>query len=38
MACADEPLADEEWLKNYEKEEKSERLEQKLQARLDGTV
>ena len=39
MAYADEPLADEEWLKNYEKkEEENKRLEQEHQARLDGTV
>lgn len=39
MACADEPLADEEWLKRYEEEkEEDKRLELKLQARLNGTV
>lgn len=39
MAYADEPLADEEWLKKYEAEnEENKRLEQELQARLDGTV
>ena len=37
-AYADEPLADEEWLKNYEREgEENKKLEQALQARLDGT-
>ena len=35
MAYADEPLADEEWLKKYEAEnEKNKRLEQEFQARL----
>ena len=39
MAYADEPLADEEWLKKYEAEnEENKRLEQELQARLDGAV
>ena len=37
MAYADE--ADEEWLKKYEAEnEENKRLEQELQARLDGAV
>ena len=37
-AYADEPLADEEWLKNYEREEEeNKKLEQALQARLDST-
>ena len=39
MAYADEPLADENWLKKYEAEnEENRRLEQELQKRLDGTV
>ena len=39
MAYADEPLADEEWLKKYEAEnEENKRLEEELQKRLDGTV
>ena len=39
MAYADEPLADEEWVKKYEAEnEENKRLEQELQARLDGAV
>ena len=38
-AYAGEPLADEEWLKWYEKEEEKNReLEQALQGRLNGTV
>ena len=37
MAYAEEPLADEEWLKQYEKEVKeTEDLKLKLQRRLDG--
>ena len=39
MAYADEPLADEEWLKKYEEEnQENKRLEQELQGRLDGAV
>ena len=39
MAYADEPLADEDWLKKYEAEnEENKRLEEELQKRLDGTV
>jgi len=39
MAYADEPLADEDWLKKYEEEnEENKRLEEELQKRLDGTV
>lgn len=39
IAYADEPLADEEWLKRYEKEKKeNERLEKELWDRLSGTV
>ena len=39
MAYAEEPLADEEWLKKYEAANKeNKRLEQELQARLDGAV
>ena len=35
MACSDEPLADEEWLKKYEAEnEENKRLEKELQTRL----
>ena len=38
MANADEPLADEEWLKRYNEEvEQNEELERMLQKRLDGT-
>ena len=38
MANADEPLADEEWLKRYNEEVKqNEELERMLQKRLDGT-
>jgi len=38
MAYADEPLADEEWLKKYSEEVKeNEELERTLQKRLDGT-
>lgn len=38
MAYADEPLADEEWLKKYSEEVKeNEELERMLQKRLDGT-
>ena len=38
IANADEPLADEEWLKRYNKEVKqNEELERMLQIRLDGT-
>ena len=37
MANADEPLADEEWLKRYNEEVKqNEELERMLQKRLDG--
>ena len=36
-AYADEPYADEEWLNNYEKkEEEDKKLQEALQARLDG--
>ena len=39
LGYADEPLADEEWLVNYEREEEENReLEERLQARLDGMV
>ena len=39
MAYADEPLADEDWLKKYEAEnEENKRLEEELRKRLDGTV
>ena len=39
MAYAEEPLADEEWLKKYQAaSEENKRLEQELQARLDGAV
>ena len=39
MAYTDEPLADEEWLKKYEGEnEKNKRLEQELQAILEGAI
>lgn len=38
MAYADEPLADEEWIAQYEKEVKeNEDLERKLEKRLNGT-
>jgi hypothetical protein len=39
LAYADEPLADDEWLQNYNRQE-TERLEQeeKLRSRLDGSV
>ena len=38
MANADEPLADEEWLKRYNEEvQQNEELERMLQNRLDGT-
>ena len=37
MANADEPLADEEWLKRYNEEVKQNELERMLQKRLDGT-
>ena len=38
IANADEPLADEEWLKRYNEEVKqNEELERMLQKRLDGT-
>ena len=38
IANANEPLADEEWLKRYSEEVKqNEELEQMLQKRLDGT-
>ena len=38
-AYAYEPLADEEWLKYYEKEEEeNKKLEQALQCRFDGIV
>lgn len=38
MAYADEPLADEEWLKKYNEEAKqTEDLERMLQKRLDGS-
>lgn len=38
-AYAYEPLADKEWLKNYEREEQqNKKLEQALQGRLDGIV
>ena len=39
MAYADEPLADEDWLKKHEAENEEDKcLEQELQKRLDGTV
>ena len=39
MAYADEPLADEEWLQQYEKEEEeTNKLEKELRVRLDGKV
>ena len=39
MAYAEEPLADEEWLKKYQAANKeNKQLEQELQARLDGAV
>ena len=38
MAYADEPLADEEWIEQYEKEVKeNEELERMLEKRLNGT-
>ena len=38
MGYADEPLADEDWLKKYNEEVKENKdLEKKLQKRLDGT-
>ena len=39
LADADEPIADEEWLKEYEKEQKeNEKLERMLEKRLNGTT
>jgi hypothetical protein len=39
LAYADEPLADEEWLANYNKQEKERlEIEKKLCKRLDGSV
>ena len=39
MAYADEPLADEEWLKKYEEEvDETNKLEQELRERLEGSV
>ena len=39
MAHADEPLANEDWIKKYEAEnEENKRLEQELEKILDGTV
>lgn len=37
MANADEPLADEGWLKRYNEVKQNEELERMLQKRLDGT-
>ena len=38
-AYADEPMADEEWLKNYNRQERERlELEKKLRKRLDGSV
>ena len=38
-AYADEPLADKEWLENYNRQEREHlELEQKLRKRLDGSV
>ena len=39
IAYADEPLADEEWLKKYEEEDaETNKLEQELRERLEGSV
>ena len=39
FAYADEPLADEEWLKMYEEEvDETKKLEQELRERLEGSV
>ena len=38
IAYADEPLADEEWLKKYEEEDdETNKLEQELRERLEGS-
>ena len=38
-AYADEPMADEEWLENYNRQERERlELEEKLRKRLDGSV
>ena len=37
MENADEPLADEEWLKRYNEVKQNEELERMVQKRLDGT-
>ena len=38
-AYADEPMADEEWLENYNRQERERlELEEKLKKRLDGSV
>ena len=39
IAYADEPLADEEWMKKYEEEvDETNKLEQELRERLEGSV